>query len=171
MSILGVLKEMGVKWIRQTDPYDLKGSMRALREAMEARGKGIRVIISHAEWMLEKQRRSKPEKKAALAAGATVEDVKLGVDDEVCTGDHSCMRYNGCPSLTVKPGPNPLREDPIATIVNSCVGCGLCGEVAHAALLCPSFYEAKVISHPTSWQKARFRVSRALIGGLLGVAV
>ncbi|MGH7262824.1 MAG: indolepyruvate ferredoxin oxidoreductase, partial [Candidatus Rokuibacteriota bacterium] len=154
-----------------TNPYDLRASMKAFRDAMEARGKGLRVIISRAECMLEKQRRSKPERKAALAAGATVEDVKLGVDDELCTGDHSCMRYNGCPSLTVKPGPNPLREDPIATIVTSCVGCGLCGEVAHAAVLCPSFYEAKVVSHPTVWRRARFKVSRALIGGLLGVAV
>lgn len=171
MSIMGVLKEMGVRWIRQTNPYDLRASTKAFREAMEARGQGLRVIVSRAECMLEKQRRLKPERRAALAAGATVEDVKLGVDDEVCTGDHSCMRYNGCPSLTIKPGPNPLREDPIATIVNSCVGCGLCGEVAHAAALCPSFYEARVVANPTVWQRARFGVSRALIGGLLGVAV
>ncbi|MBI4589805.1 MAG: indolepyruvate ferredoxin oxidoreductase subunit alpha [Candidatus Rokubacteria bacterium] len=171
MSIPGVLKEMGVKWIRQTNPYNLTESVKTVREAMEATGEGLRVIVSHAECMLEKQRRGKPEKKAALAAGATVEDVKLGVDDEVCTGDHSCMRFNGCPSLTVKPGPNPLREDPIATIVNSCVGCGLCGEVAHAAVLCPSFYEAKVVSHPSAWQRVRFGVSRALIRGLLGVRV
>src|SRR5574337_397662 len=133
MSILGVLKEMGVRWIRQTNPYDLRASTKAFREAMEARGQGLRVIVSRAECMLEKQRRLKPERRAALAAGATVADVKLGGDDEVVTGDHSCMRYNGCPSLTIKPGPNPLREDPIATIVGSCVGCGLCGEVAHAA--------------------------------------
>lgn len=171
MSILGVLKGMGVKWIRQTNPYNLKDSMKAFREAMGAKGKGLRVIVSRAECMLEKQRTLRPEKKAALAAGATVEDVKLGVDDEVCTGDHSCMRYNGCPSLTVKPGPNPLRDDPIATIVNSCVGCGLCGEVAHAAVLCPSFYEARVFSNPTAWQRARFMMSRALIGGVLGVRV
>ncbi len=171
MSIPGVLKEMGVKWLRQTNPYDLTEFMSAFREAMEAKGQGLRVIVSRAECMLEKQRRAKPEKKAALAAGATVEDVKLGVDDEVCTGDHSCMRYNGCPSLTVKPGPNPLREDPIATIVTSCVGCRLCGEVAHAAALCPSFYEAKVVSNATAWQKVRFKLSRALIGRLLGVEV
>jgi indolepyruvate ferredoxin oxidoreductase alpha subunit len=32
---------------------------------------------------------------------------------------------------------------------NDCVGCGLCGEVAHAAVLCPSFYRANVIQNPT----------------------
>lgn len=171
MSIRGVLKEMGVKWVRQTNPYDLTGSMKAFREAMEAKGEGLRVIVSHAECMLERQRRLRPERKAALGRGQTVVDVKLGVDDEVCTGDHSCMRYNGCPSLTVKPGPNPLRDEPIATIVNSCVGCGLCGEVAHAAALCPSFYETRVVSHPTPLAKARFTLSRVLMARLLGVAI
>jgi indolepyruvate ferredoxin oxidoreductase alpha subunit len=34
---------------------------------------------------------------------------KFGVDDEICTGDHSCIRPPGCPSLTVKPSPDPLR--------------------------------------------------------------
>jgi indolepyruvate ferredoxin oxidoreductase alpha subunit len=171
MSIQGVLREMGVKWVRQTDPYDLKASIGAFKEALAARGKGLRVIVSHAECQLERQRRLKPERSAALARGETVEDVKLGVDEEVCTGDHSCMRLNGCPSLTVKAGPNPLREDPIATIANSCVGCGLCGEVAHAALLCPSFYEARVVANPTLWQRLRFRTSRALIRGFLGVTI
>jgi indolepyruvate ferredoxin oxidoreductase alpha subunit len=171
MSIQGVLREMGVRWVRQTNPYKLRESLRAFREAMAAKGQGLRVIVSHAECQLERQRRARPEKKAALTRGETVEDVKLGVDEEVCTGDHSCLRLNGCPSLTVKAGPNPLREDPVATIVESCVGCGLCGEVAHAAVLCPSFYEAKVVSNPTIWQRLRFGMSRALIGGLLGVAI
>jgi indolepyruvate ferredoxin oxidoreductase alpha subunit len=32
---------------------------------------------------------------------------------------------------------------------NSCVGCGLCGEAAHAAVLCPSFYRADIIHNPS----------------------
>ena len=36
-------------------------------------------------------------------------------------------------SLTIKPNPDPLRTDPIAHVNTGCVGCGLCGEVAHAA--------------------------------------
>ena len=51
------------------------------------------------------------------------------------------MRLNGCPSLTLRESPDPLREDPIAHVDETCVGCGVCGEVAHAAVLCPSFYE------------------------------
>ena len=82
------------------------------------------------------------------SAAQRVVKTRYGVDDEICTGDHSCIRLSGCPSLTVKPNPDPLRTDPVATVIESCVGCGLCGEVAHAAVLCPSFYRAEVVRNP-----------------------
>ena len=53
------------------------------------------------------------------------------------------------PTLTVKDNPDPLRTDPVATVIDGCVGCGLCGENAHAAVLCPSFYRAEVVQNPT----------------------
>ena len=74
--------------------------------------------------------------------------VKYGVDEDTCTGDHSCIRLSGCPTLTVKDNPDPLRRDPVATVIDGCVGCGLCGENAHAAVLCPSFYRAEVDPEP-----------------------
>ena len=73
---------------------------------------------------------------------------RFGVDEDVCTGDHACMRLSGCPSLSVKVLDDPLRDDPVAAIDQSCVGCGNCGEVADAAVLCPSFYRADVIHNP-----------------------
>jgi len=78
---------------------------------------------------------------------------RFGVDADTCTGDHSCIRLSGCPSLTIQPNPDPLRKDLVATVVDSCVGCGLCGEVAHAAVLCPSFYRTEVISNPSAWER------------------
>src|SRR5271169_5407656 len=83
-------------------------------------------------------------------------------------GDHSCIRLSGCPSLTVKPNPDPLRSDPVATVVESCVGCGLCGEVAHAAVLCPSFYRADVVSNPNRWDRAVSDLRRKVIAWLGG---
>ena len=77
--------------------------------------------------------------------------VKYGVDEDTCTGDHSCIRLSGCPTLTIKDNPDPLRRDPVATVIDGCVGCGLCGENAHAAVLCPSFYRAEVIQNPSWW--------------------
>jgi indolepyruvate ferredoxin oxidoreductase alpha subunit len=81
----------------------------------------------------------------------------------VCTGDHSCIRLSGCPSLTIKPNPDPLRTDPVASVIESCVGCGLCGEVAHAAVLCPSFYRAEIVQNPTVFDRLIDRIRRRVI--------
>jgi indolepyruvate ferredoxin oxidoreductase alpha subunit len=54
-----------------------------------------------------------------------------------------------------------MRTDPIATVLDSCVGCGVCGANAHAAVLCPSFYRSDVVHNPTPRDKLRARV-RAL---------
>jgi indolepyruvate ferredoxin oxidoreductase alpha subunit len=87
--------------------------------------------------------------------------VKYGVDEDTCTGDHSCIRLSGCPTLTVRDNPDPLRRDPVATVIDGCVGCGLCGENAHAAVLCPSFYRAEVVQNPGGFDRffASFRSS------------
>jgi indolepyruvate ferredoxin oxidoreductase alpha subunit len=88
---------------------------------------------------------------------------KFGVDEEICTGDRSCIRLSGCPSLTVKPGKDPLRGELVAHVDDSCVGCGVCGEVAHAATLCPSFYRVDVISNPTRFERFMDGLRRAVI--------
>jgi indolepyruvate ferredoxin oxidoreductase alpha subunit len=91
---------------------------------------------------------------------------RFGVDSDTCTGDHSCIRLSGCPSLSIKPNPDPLRTDPVATVLDSCVGCGLCGEVSHAAVLCPSFYRAQIVSNPTRWDRLTERLCSTVIGWL-----
>ena len=93
-----------------------------------------------------------------LQARRARRQARYGVDEDICTGDHSCIRLSGCPSLTLKHNPDPLRIDPVATVIDGCVGCGLCGENAHAAVLCPSFYRAEVIQNP-SWDRALDRAA------------
>jgi indolepyruvate ferredoxin oxidoreductase alpha subunit len=66
----------------------------------------------------------------------------------------------------VKPNPDPLRTTPVTTILEDCVGCGLCGELAHAAQLCPSFYEAEVVQNPGAWERLVDRIRRSVIGAL-----
>ena len=51
-------------------------------------------------------------------------------------------------------------------MIDSCVGCGLCGEVAHAAVLCPSFYRADIINNPTAWDRFKLRLRTGVIGWL-----
>ncbi len=169
MSIPEALKGVGVKWIRTVNPYRVGETLKTLREALTTKVEGLKVVVAKGECQLERQRRERPAKAQRAKAGERVEQPRFGVDPDVCTGDHSCMRFNGCPSLTLAPNPDPLRSDPIAHIDQSCVGCGLCGEVAHAAVLCPSFYETTVVTNPSALerlaQSVRWAVIRRLAGG------
>ena len=56
--------------------------------------------------------------------------------------------------------------DPVAVVDNSCVGCGHCGEVSHAAALCPSFYRADIVENPGWSDRVLARVRGAVIGFL-----
>ncbi len=122
--------------------------------------------MASSECMLNRQRREKPLAQKAIKEGRRVEAPRFGVDEDVCTGDHACIRLSGCPSLSLKKLDDPLRDDPVASIDQSCVGCGNCGEVADAAILCPSFYRADVVHNPSKWE-ARIAGLRARIIGWL----
>jgi indolepyruvate ferredoxin oxidoreductase, alpha subunit len=166
-AIESAVRGVGVKWVRTLRrTYDVAGMRDTLKEALTTREPGPKVLIAQSECMLNKQRREKPLQRQAVAAGQRVVRERFGVDADTCTGDHSCIRLSGCPSLSVKPNPDPLRTDPVATVLDSCVGCGLCGEVSHAAVLCPSFYRAQIVSNPTGWDRLRQRVRGAAIGWL-----
>ena len=161
------VRGVGVEWVRTvTNTYSIEQMRDALREALTTPTKGPKVVIAQSECMLNKQRREKPKQRAAIAAGTRVVRERFGIDPDTCTGDHSCIRLSGCPSLTVKDNPDPLRTDPIATVVDSCVGCGLCGEVSHAAVLCPSFYRAGIVHNPDAGDRRRDRWRRRIIGWL-----
>jgi indolepyruvate ferredoxin oxidoreductase alpha subunit len=163
LDIEAALKSLGVPWIRRVRTYGVLGVMASLREALRSRDTGLKVIIADGECQLARQRRVKPEIERQAAAGKRVVRTRFWVDPEVCTGDHSCIRLSGCPSLTLKPNEDPLRTDPVAHVNNDCVGCGLCGEIAHAAQLCPSFAQIDIIRNPTLWDRLRRRLSAGLI--------
>ena len=135
-----------------------------LREAMTSPEKGPKVIVAQSECMLNKQRRVKREQAKVLQAGGRVVRERFGVDADTCTGDNACIRLSGCPSLTIKTNPDPLRQDPVTHVENSCVGCGLCGENAHAAVLCPSFFRARLVSNPGRVERWAAQVSARIIG-------
>jgi indolepyruvate ferredoxin oxidoreductase alpha subunit len=116
--------------------------------------------------MLNRQRREKPAFNQAVRDGKRMVKQRFGVDPDVCSGDHACIRLSGCPSLTVKDSGDPLKEDPVAYVDNSCVGCGNCGEVADAAVLCPSFYRADIVHNPSRWDQLKARVRQGVIAYL-----
>jgi indolepyruvate ferredoxin oxidoreductase alpha subunit len=164
------LRGVGVKWIRHVRTYSVSKVIATLRDAMTTKRDGLKVIIADGECQLARQRRIKPEISAKVKAGNRVVRTRFGVDEDVCTGDHSCIRLSGCPSLSVKPTSDPLRDDPVAHVNNDCVGCGLCGEVSHAAVLCPSFFKADIVRNPGRFDRWRQRLRDRVIGRLSGKA-
>jgi indolepyruvate ferredoxin oxidoreductase alpha subunit len=151
VAIERTLKGIGVKWLRNVDSYDVEAMKRTLRDAFTTGFAGLKVIVAEGECQLERQRRVKPWLASLASAGKRTVRVKYGVDEDVCSGDHSCIRLSGCPTLSLRQSEDPLKVDPVATVLDGCVGCGLCGENAHAASLCPSFYRAEVVRNP-SWR-------------------
>ena len=127
-----------MQWLRTVHTYDVEKMRETLKEAFTSDFNGLKVIIAEGECQLERQRRVKPWIADLLKSGKRVVRVKYGVDEDVCNGDHACIRLSGCPTLTIKDNPDPLKVDPVAVVIDGCVGCGLCGENAHAATLCPS---------------------------------
>ena len=142
-----------MQWLRTVHTYRVAQMRAVLEEAFTTKFSGLKVIIAEGECQLERQRRIKPWIAGLLKRGQRVVRVKYGVDEDVCNGDHACIRLSGCPTLSLKDNPDPLKLDPVATVIDGCVGCGLCGENAHAASLCPSFYRAEVVQNPRWFER------------------
>ena len=158
---------VGAKWVRQVDRTYNVGQLRSLlHEALTTKQTGPKIIIASSECMLNRQRREKPVSRKMLSEGERVLRTRFGVDEDVCTGDHACIRLSGCPSLSVKTLDDLLRDDPVASIDENCVGCGNCGEVADAAALCPSFYQADLVQNPGRLDTWLDRLRRRFITGL-----
>jgi indolepyruvate ferredoxin oxidoreductase, alpha subunit len=165
-TIESTLQGLGVQWLRTVHTYRVADMKATLKDAFTSDYNGLKVIVAEGECQLERQRRIKPWIANLLKKGERVVRVKYGVDEDVCNGDHACIRLSGCPTLTIKDNPDPLKVDPVATVIDGCVGCGLCGENAHAATLCPSFYRAEVIQNPKWYERLFEGVRGALVRAL-----
>jgi indolepyruvate ferredoxin oxidoreductase alpha subunit len=161
------VRGVGVDWVRTvTRTYDVNGMRAALKEALSTDAPGPKVVIAQSECMLNRQRREKPAKAKAIKSGERVLKERFGVDAAVCSGDHACMRVSGCPSLTLAPSGDALKPDPVASVDEHCVACGHCGEVADAAVLCPSFYKATKVHNPGRLERWRDRIRQSAVGWL-----
>ena len=165
-TIENTLNGLGVKWMRTVNTYQVDEMRATLTEAFTTPFSGLKVIVAEGECQLERQRRIKPWLAGLLKKGKRVVRVKYGVDEDVCNGDHACIRLSGCPTLTLKDNPDPLKVDPVATVIDGCVGCGLCGTNAHAATLCPSFYRAEVVQNPRWFERLVAALRSTLVQAL-----
>jgi indolepyruvate ferredoxin oxidoreductase, alpha subunit len=166
-AIEQAVRGVGVQWVRTvTHTYDVNAMRDALRDALTTKEAGPKVVIAQSECMLNRQRRERPATAAAIKGGERVVKERFGVDAAVCSGDHACMRLSGCPSLTLAPSGDALKPDPVAHVDEHCVACGHCGEVADAAVLCPSFYKAHKVLNPSAGERRRARWRARLVGWL-----
>ncbi|MCA8890154.1 MAG: indolepyruvate ferredoxin oxidoreductase subunit alpha, partial [Parvularculaceae bacterium] len=166
VSIEKAVQSVGVKHVKKVHTYNIPHVLDTIRLAMLSKETGPKVIIAEGECMLNRQRREKPKMLRKIDEGKRVIKSRFYVDERTCTGDHACIRLSGCPSLTVRENPSPLRDDPVAYVNNSCVGCGVCGEVAHAAVLCPSFSRVDLINNPSRWDRWIGRLRQAVVSYL-----
>ncbi|MFW2421173.1 MAG: thiamine pyrophosphate-dependent enzyme [Porticoccaceae bacterium] len=164
--IESAVRGVGVSWVRTVTTYEIAEMKETLQEALDTEYAGLKVIIAEGECMLNKQRRIKPQLKKRINEGVRTVKQRFVVDPDTCTGDHACIRLSGCPSLTIKENPDPLRVDPVAYVDNSCVGCGVCGGNAHSAVLCPSFSRAELVYNP-NWRDRTLRVLREGVIGFV----
>lgn len=159
-SIEAACRGAGVEWIRTVSTYNIEAMKQTLSEALTTEVGGLKVVIAEGECMLNRQRRVKPLLNKAIQSGKEVKRSRFYIDPQTCTGDHACIRLSGCPSLTIKPNPDPLRLDPVSYVDNSCVGCGVCGANAHTAVLCPSFSQVDLVFNPGRASRLKHELRR-----------
>ena len=111
-TIENTLRGAGVKWLRNVYTYRVADMAKTLREAFTTDEPGLKVIIAEGECQLERQRRIRPVLARLLGSGERVVRTRFGVDDDTCSGDHSCIRLSGCPSLTLKAFVRPAEGRP-----------------------------------------------------------
>src|SRR6185312_418341 len=117
--ITKAVEGVGATWVRQIDrTYDVAKMRDTLKEALASKEPGPKVIVASSECMLNRQRREKPLFNKAVKGGQRMVRERYGVDEDICNGDHACIRLSGCPSLSVKRTSDPLKDDPVAAVDN-----------------------------------------------------
>ncbi len=166
-SIERAVRGVGIDWAKTVDnTYDVGALRDTFIDALTTEESGPKVIVAQSECQLNRQRRVRPQAAKGISDGERVVEERYGVDAETCTGDHACIRISGCPSLSIAPNPDPMRTDPVATVLDSCVGCGVCGANAHAAALCPSFYRTEIVHNPGRFERFRTSIRKLVTGRL-----
>ena len=94
-------KAVGIPNVRVCDPYDLKETIKVLKEELNSDGPSV--VISRRPCALLKYVKHNPP---------------LKVDSEKCIGCKACLSI-GCPAISIKEGKAAIDH-------TQCVGCGVC---------------------------------------------
>jgi len=117
VDIKGLLKSIGVSYIRTIKPFNIKASMAAIKDAIRARG-GVRVLIAEEECALQYGRR--------IAREPGEYEVYYQIDAERCQKCNECYIELGCPAIRREDTADGWRyyiEEA------SCLRCGACHDL------------------------------------------
>ncbi|MGC8671993.1 MAG: indolepyruvate ferredoxin oxidoreductase subunit alpha [Thermoplasmata archaeon] len=110
ISIEEIVKAIGVKYVKTVDPYDLKSTIIAIREAVNF--DGMAVVISKRECALLRDAEMIKNRKW----------VRYHINQEKCTKCMNCLLNFSCPAFYIgKDG--AVLIDPVL-----CDGCGVCSQ-------------------------------------------
>lgn len=108
VDIEGLVKGIGIKFVRTVDPYDVASCVKVMRDAIDFDGVAVVISKCPCPLMLRKDR--------LLARKEAV------VDQGRCVRCYTCLRTIACPALVKKGG--AVVVDP-----KQCIGCGMCANV------------------------------------------
>ena len=109
IDIEALVRAIGVKYVKTVDPYDLKATKEAIKEAMKV--KGPAVIIAKRECVIPVIRRGE------------IGEIPVVIEDK-CTGCKACILLTGCPALVYDLRTRKVRIDNLI-----CTGCGICNQI------------------------------------------
>ncbi len=114
VDLTGLLRSIGVSYIRTINPHQTGAATAAVREALD-RGEGVRVIIAREECALQSVRREKYSPRQY--------DLYFQIDPERCQKCHRCYVDFGCPAIRKE----ATETDYIYYIEEAaCIRCGAC---------------------------------------------
>jgi indolepyruvate ferredoxin oxidoreductase alpha subunit len=117
VDLVGVLKALGVRWVRKGDPFSPTGLENLIRDGLKE--KGVRVIVVEGECALQSERRRK------LSPPGFEEYVDL--DPERCQRCHRCYREVACPAIREVAG---CEGQAVYAVDDAlCQRCGVCEAV------------------------------------------
>lgn len=108
IDIEKLVRGIGVKYVEEVNPYDVKAATKAMRGALEH--DGVAIIISKCPCPLELKKRRMLEAK------------RCEVDQSKCIQCYTCLKMIACPALI-------KRGDSVETDPTQCIGCGMCANV------------------------------------------
>lgn len=118
VSLEEVARACGVEFVKTTDPFDIKNTIKIFKQAKEH--KGVSVVISKQECIITARRRGQRL-------------VQFAVDTNECTGCRNCLRI-GCPAIEFKESEEEGKKG--KSFINSfCVGCGVCAQICPFAAI------------------------------------